>query len=101
MDLPVVTPVPALVPLRSAAGWVHSLSGVSLQETEARLVDGAGRIVMRRARPVLFTHTGLSGPGAMDLSWHVARGGGFTVRLDLLPHCVMEDLGRFHVRRGY
>ncbi|MEZ4235441.1 MAG: aminoacetone oxidase family FAD-binding enzyme [Myxococcota bacterium] len=85
LDLPVVAPVPALVPLRSPAGWVQALAGVSLQETEARLLDGSGRIVARQARPVLFTHKGLSGPGAMDLSAPVARGGAWTVAIDLLP----------------
>jgi predicted Rossmann fold flavoprotein len=86
LDLPVVAPVPALVPLRSPAGWVRALSGVSLQEVEARLLDRSDRIVARRARPVLFTHHGLSGPGAMDLSEPVARGGAWTIALDLLPH---------------
>jgi predicted Rossmann fold flavoprotein len=91
LDLEVVPAVPALVPLTSAAGWVTELAGVSIQEVEARLLDPDGRIVQRRARPVLFTHHGLSGPGAMDLSSHVARAAqrgptaGWHVALDLLP----------------
>ena len=86
LDLPVVAPVPALVPLRSPQAWVRALSGVSLQDVEARLLDRDDRIVARRARPVLFTHAGLSGPAAMDLSEPVARGGAWTVALDLVPH---------------
>ena len=92
LDLPVVEPVPALVPLRSNAAWVRALSGVSIQDTEARLLDGAGKVVARRARPVLFTHVGLSGPGAMDLSEPVARGGDWTIALDLLPQRSDTDL---------
>ena len=92
LDLPVVEPVPALVPLRSGAAWVHALSGVSIQDTEARLLDASGQTVARRARPVLFTHVGLSGPGAMDLSAMVARGGAWTIALDLLPHRADVDL---------
>ncbi|MBA2320338.1 MAG: aminoacetone oxidase family FAD-binding enzyme [Deltaproteobacteria bacterium] len=92
LDLPVVDPVPALVPLRSPAGWVRELSGISLQDTEARLVDASGKVIGRRARPVLFTHTGLSGPGAMDLSAHVARGGTWRVLLDLVPRWPEEAL---------
>lgn len=86
LDLPLVEPVPALVPLTSPAPWVHALAGISVQEGEARLVDRDGRAVGRRRRPVVFTHTGVSGPGAMDLSAPVARGeGGHVLVLDLLP----------------
>jgi predicted Rossmann fold flavoprotein len=92
LGLPVVEPVPALVPLRSAAPWVRELAGISLQRTEVRLLDAADRIVARRARPVLFTHTGLSGPGAMDLSAPVARGGVWTITLDLLPELAEGSL---------
>ncbi|MCK6526789.1 aminoacetone oxidase family FAD-binding enzyme [Myxococcota bacterium] len=73
LGLAVVEPVPALVPLRSPAPWVRELTGISLQRVEARLLDAAGRVLGRRARPVVFTHHGLSGPGAMDLSEPVAR----------------------------
>jgi predicted Rossmann fold flavoprotein len=91
LGLDVVTPVPALVPLTSDAHWVHALSGVSLPEAEARLVDARGRVVARRRRPVLFTHRGLSGPGAMDLSEPVARAAlrgearSLAILVDLLP----------------
>jgi predicted flavoprotein YhiN len=68
LGLPVVPPVPALVPLSSPAAWVHELAGVALQDVEARLVDAHTRVLGRRRRPVLFTHRGLSGPAAMDLS---------------------------------
>ncbi len=91
LDLEVVPPVPALVPLTSPEPWVRALAGVSVQEVEARLHAPDGRIVQRRARPVVFTHVGLSGPGAMDLSGHVARAAlrgqlsGWVVTLDLAP----------------
>lgn len=85
LGLDVVEPVPALVPLASPASWIHALSGVS--------VDGELRIgKLRRRRPVLFTHRGLSGPGAMDLSEIVARGGQSEARLDLLPDLTWEAL---------
>lgn len=96
LGLEVVEPVPALVPLVSPASWVRELSGLAVQEVEARLLDAEGRELGRRARPVLFTHRGVSGPGAMDLSRHVARGladararaaapPAFTLALDLAP----------------
>ncbi len=73
LGLEEVEPVPALAPLASPAPWVAELAGISVQAGEARLVDGEGRVIARRRRPVLFTHRGLSGPGAMDLSEPVAR----------------------------
>jgi predicted Rossmann fold flavoprotein len=95
LDLPLVTPVPALVPLCSPEPWVHALAGIAVQEAELRLCDGAGRELGRRERPVLFTHFGLSGPGAMDLSEPVARAGtgaSFRARLDLVPRLTRDAL---------
>ena len=73
LELTLVAPVPALAPLSSPERWVHELTGLAVQDAEVRLVDGAGKTRLRRARPVLFTHRGLSGPGAMDVSGLVAR----------------------------
>jgi len=109
LGLEVVTPVPALVPLSSPAPWVHELTGIAWQGAEVRLEDAQGRTLQRRARPVLFTHRGLSGPGAMDVSHHVARhaaagaptgsGGGApsdtaapTLRVDFFPDLDREAL---------
>ncbi len=102
LGLEEVEPVPALVPLASPAQWVRELSGIALQEVEARLVDTGGKVLGRRARPVLFTHRGVSGPGAMDLSEAVARaeaaarrGEGapqLSLRLDLVPQLTHEAL---------
>jgi hypothetical protein len=73
LGLPLVEPVPALVPLVSPAPWVRDLAGISLQEVRARLCAPEGAVLGTRARPVVFTHHGLSGPGAMDLAEPVAR----------------------------
>jgi len=98
LGLRVIPPVPALVPLKSPALWVTELTGVSVQTVQARLLDPSGRVVSRRSRPVVFTHHGLSGPGAMDLSVHLARAHhdgkalGWHVALDLLPQVSMDAL---------
>ena len=85
LGLEIVEPVPALVPLASPADWIRELSGVA--------VDGELRIgKVRRRRPVLFTHRGISGPAAMDLSEIIARGGTGEARLDLLPELSWEVL---------
>jgi hypothetical protein len=98
LRLPVVEPVPALVPLTSPAAWVRSLTGIALPEVELRLVAPSGNSFERRRRPLLFTHQGLSGPGAMDLSARVARHvaehlpGEWRVAVDFLPDHTREDL---------
>jgi len=73
LGLRVVEPVPALVPLASPASWVRELTGIALQDVELRLLDAEGARLGRRRRPIVFTHHGLSGPGAMDLAEPVAR----------------------------
>jgi predicted Rossmann fold flavoprotein len=101
LDLELVPTVPALVPLTSPADWVRGLAGVSLQDVDVRLVGPGGKQLGRRLRPVVFTHTGVSGPGAMDLSVHVARAceaagkervSDHALRLDLAPDVEREEL---------
>jgi len=111
--LPVVTPVPALVPLTSSATWVTELAGIAWQGGEVALADATGKLIARRRRPIVFSHHGVSGPGAMDVSSRVAAavtgalGGGaeigaegigaeiekgFELRLDLWPTLERESL---------
>jgi predicted Rossmann fold flavoprotein len=93
LDLPVVEPRPALAPLTSPASWVHDLAGLSLQEAQVRLTDGEGRVLARRTRPLLFTHRGVSGPAAMDVSTHLPQPAlGCELRVDLVPTQDREQL---------
>ena len=101
LGLEVTPTLPALVPLASPAAWVHDLSGIALQGAECRLLRPDGKVVARRERPLLFTHAGLSGPGPMDLSVHVAlavheRGGpvAWTLKVDPFPAVDREQLRR-------
>lgn len=98
LDLPLVEPVPALVPLSSPDAWARELTGIAIQDAEVRLANERGRTLATRRRPVLFTHDGLSGPGPMDVSEHVARAvargrtDGLRVTLDLVPNLDREAL---------
>jgi len=72
-------PYPALVPLRSAdPAWLE-LAGISLP-ARLRAMDGAA-LLEEREGDLLFTHRGFSGPVVLDLSRHVTRRAGGTVRL--------------------
>jgi predicted Rossmann fold flavoprotein len=91
----IVTPRPALVPLRVDEEWVKSLTGIAFQDVEVRLVDANGAELARRRRPLLFTHFGLSGPAAMDVSREVStRSDGTTLIVDFLPEFTPQDLER-------
>lgn len=96
LGLEVVLPVPALVPLTSQEAWVRELTGIAWQGGEARLESPDGRVLQRRRRPLMFTHRGLSGPAAMDLSHHVARASssaaGLRLKVDFFPDLDREGL---------
>ncbi len=77
--LPVVSPAPGLVPLRTGDDmpeWVTGLSGVSLPVRVS-----CGKIAFEEA--MLFTHRGISGPAILQISscWTSGK----TLSVDLLP----------------
>jgi predicted Rossmann fold flavoprotein len=84
----IVTPRPALVPLRVDAPWVAPLKGLTVPDVCATLVDHGGRVLARRCEALLFAHFGLTGPAILDVSSAVARHEGsnrLDLLLDLLP----------------
>lgn len=98
LELPVVDPAPALVPLLSPAAWARELAGISLAHVVVRLVTTRGKAVAERRRPLLFTHRGVSGPGPMDLSEAVARSEQvgdrhrYALAIDLCPDETWDDV---------
>jgi predicted Rossmann fold flavoprotein len=100
----IIPPHPALVPLRSNAAWLPTLSGIALQDAHvfvveaeqlppesdflARLSAMRKKCLLERRAPLLFTHVGLSGPAPMDVSKAFAAAANpLTLRcvIDLLP----------------
>ena len=77
-------PRPALVPLTSNDVWVQALSGVTIPDAQLQVVEAIGPsdsspkkrrrgglppgVLIRRRGSLLFTHFGLSGPVALDVS---------------------------------
>jgi predicted Rossmann fold flavoprotein len=62
-------PRPALTPLTTNDAWVRELSGVTIPDVGLQLALKADNSVLDRRRgSLLFTHFGLSGPVAMDIS---------------------------------
>jgi predicted Rossmann fold flavoprotein len=85
---------PALVPLILEPGhWMTSLSGTST-EVELTVKSETGKVLARERGPMLFTHFGISGPVALDVSrhWIASRGG--TLHVSFLPGETFESLDR-------
>lgn len=63
----VITPRPALVPLKAAEDWAKELQGLALRNVEASLWIG-GKKRTTEFGEMLFTHFGVSGPIILTLS---------------------------------
>jgi predicted Rossmann fold flavoprotein len=68
-----VEPRPALAPVEAELYAFDDLAGVSVPEAGLRVVRD-GRQIAAGHGDLLFTHTGLSGPGVLDLSRHIRPG---------------------------
>ncbi len=79
-----IPPVGSLVPL-TAEEDCAKMQGLSLRNTELKLLDGKGKTVYRDFGELLFTHFGISGPMALSASAHLKEGERYTVCLDLKP----------------
>jgi len=89
----IVEPRPALAPLYSDDPAVAGLQGVSLRNVEARVTDGA-RIHGADTGDILFTHNGLSGPAALNVSGdvydHLRGGAHISLLLNFRPGTGVE-----------
>ena len=76
----VTTPTPTLVPIALKEKWVASVSGLTLPKATISVYQNQ-TLITKTVGKVLFTHTGLSGPGILNLSNLIA---------DTLPHGEMK-----------
>lgn len=101
----IVEPIPALTPIVSPEAWVKQLQGITLPDVKLGIfaADVVGRIseknfqklaVGYRRNAILFTHFGISGPAALDVSKHIASRPGTPLRLgiDFLPNLTRDEL---------
>lgn len=80
----VIDPVGSLVPL-TAEEDCAKMQGLSLRNTELRLLNAKGKMIFQDFGELLFTHFGLSGPTVLSASAHMKAGESYTVQLDLKP----------------
>ena len=91
----VVTPRPALVPLKAAEDWAKELQGLALRNVEASLWMG-GKKRITEFGEMLFTHFGVSGPIILTLSRQAGdalrEGEKVELRINLKPALSSEQL---------
>ncbi len=94
----IVAPVPSLFTFRISDPLLEGLAGVSVPETEVRLVAAAkSDRHLRQSGPILVTHHGLSGPAVLKLSaWGARRlhdlAYRFEIGINWLPGRTEQDL---------
>ena len=64
-------PVAALAPIHVDDPWISELAGLTVPDAELGVMVGTRRVSMRGS--LLFTHTGFSGPAALNLSGALNR----------------------------
>lgn len=91
----VMTPRPALVPLKTSEEWVKELQGLALRNVEASLWMG-GKKKVSEFGEMLFTHFGVSGPIILTLSRQAGEallaGEHVELRINLKPALSSEQL---------
>ena len=80
----VVPPVGSLVPMNAEPDCAK-MQGLSLRNTDMKLLDEKGKTVYHDFGELLFTHFGISGPMALSASAHMKDGERYTAVLDLKP----------------
>jgi predicted Rossmann fold flavoprotein len=93
----IVSPVPALVPVRVDAPWVSDLKGITLADVALKVLEGSESLSARRGG-FLFAHFGLSGPSPLDVSKAIARHPSprsLRLEIDFLPSRKREEFDEF------
>ena len=80
----IIPPTGSLVPLVSSDAC-GEMQGLSLRNTELKLLDKKGKVVFKDFGELLFTHFGISGPMALSASAHLKEGQSYEIALDLKP----------------
>lgn len=90
----IVDPRPALVPLHSDDSWVRESTGIAFQDVEVTLVGATGERLATRRRPLLFTHFGVSGAAAMDVSREATARPQTILKVDFVPDLRASEVER-------
>lgn len=92
----IIKPLPALSPIRVKEKWVKNLQGISLRDVKISVFQKEKKQFSEEGE-FLFTHFGISGPAALNISAKVGdllEKGETKIYLDLLPLLNQEELGK-------
>ena len=92
----IITPMPALAPVRIREDWVGDLQGLSLEEAHISLWQNAKKRESYSGE-ILFTHFGLSGPMIINASKTInalLQVGSVTIELELFPELTTFELDK-------
>lgn len=93
----IIDPTPTIVPLRAKEQWIKKLSGTTIPEMKISFyLDGKKKF--SKVGPLLFTHTGISGPTVLNSAGAVGDllyEGNVEAFIDIAPK---EDVGIFDAR---
>ena len=91
LNHPVSAILPSLVGLKTEEAWPAQLQGLTLKNI-CLTGYSCGKIIYSELGEMLFTHFGVSGPLAIELSTHLPETGKADVRLNLKPGLNREQL---------
>lgn len=93
LGLRVEPPLPSLVPFETSDDWPRRLQGLTLKNVSLSCRKN-GKMLYDEQGELLFTHFGISGPLAIEMSSHIAGipPEMLDVRLDLKPALTREQL---------
>ena len=91
MGLPVTEILPSLVGLRTKETWPTELQGLTLKNI-CLTGRSCGKIIYCEQSELLFTHFGVSGPLAIELSCHLPESGQCEIALNLKPGLTREQM---------
>lgn len=90
----IITPDLALVPVKIGEPWIKNLQGLSLPETAITLIEHGKKNLTQKGK-LLFTHFGISGPLALNLSNTIREAmkeSTVTLSLDFFPSINNKEL---------
>jgi len=92
----VVSPVPALSPIKIKGDITERLQGLSFNDVSIRIMQDADKKLERRGE-MIFTHFGLSGPAILNMSksiGEILEHGKASVEIDLHPDQGYDELDK-------
>jgi len=96
IGLDIVSPNPALVPLKTRESWVKHIQGLALDNVEVTVFQRNKKITSNIG-DLLFTHFGVSGPVILNVSKDVIEAkkhGDVTLKINMIADSTIEEFDK-------